>query len=656
MELRETDRGFDGWADEEEFLLMRAEEESVPLRTWAVPDVCDMDRYLKDWFMPLLLREMNARLAKGDLSALLRQPVVSERITAKDLHPGAVAYWRLNRVDFLADVDLSADLTVESGGKDVRTAFGFVLTLWFCTEEDFRCEVQDLRRADDRPGRSFWKLDRFLVPILRRDEIEDGADRLWETYLPGIKPEERTARMLADAMKLTVRELRLHGQNRTRAVLFFRDGVVSVQEETSPEDDTPPAPVPVQVAAGTIVLNTASSRRERGEPEILHECVHYEWHLLFYRLQKAATSSRLAFPVRQVQASADRRPADPLHWMEHQADLASVALLLPRGVMRVRAWRLYQEASAFPARNGYFNHPGFRWERVIRTVADEYRVSRTTVRRRLVMLGHTAARGAVNFVDGRYITPFAFTCEYSDDGSDTLVISRGDMAGLYHRSRAFRALLETGDFVWVDGHVCLNDPQYLCRGEKGLALTPWANAHADACCLRFGLVRLREREAVLVFGSLNSVDRYNKQYNAYLDRRMSLTAAQRAEKRDRLMQALPNDYPDALRYLMENADGGPLTVEQLAEIALVSPRTIQRYRSRPLPSYDPDVAVAICLALRLPPWLSRVLLNKAGILVQNYGPRGHYGEILDCCFMDPLPEVQEYLKNAGYPPLKLMED
>ena len=360
--------------------------------------------------------------------------------------------------------------------------------------------------------------------------------------------------------------------------------------------------------------------------------------------------------MKKVQSSLERRPADPLRWMEQQADLGAVALLLPLGVMRSRAWRLYQEASAFPARNGYFNHPGFRWERVIRTVSDEYDVSRTMVRRRLVMLGHPAAKGAVNFVDGRYITPFAFTEEYSGDGTDTLVISRKDMAGLYHRSRPFRELLETGSFLWADGHVCLNDPQYLRRTEKGLALTPWANAHADACCLRFGLVRLKERETVLIFGSLNSSGEYNRHYNEYLDRRMSMTAAQLAEKRDRLMQALPNDYPDALCYLMENADGGPVTVEQLAASAQVSPRTIQRYRTKMQSSYNPDAAVAVCLALHLPPWLSRVLLNKAGILVQNYGPKGHFGEILDCCFMDSVPEVQEYLKKAGYPPLKLMEE
>ena len=50
------------------------------------------------------------------------------------------------------------------------------------------------------------------------------------------------------------------------------------------------------------------------------------------------------------------------------------------------------------------------------------------------------------------------------------------------------------------------------------------------------------------------------------------------------------------------------------------------------------------------------MLDKAGFSVKSYGPRGHYGEILDCCFMDTIPEVQEYLRAAGYPELKLQED
>ena len=69
----------------------------------------------------------------------------------------------------------------------------------------------------------------------------------------------------------------------------------------------------------------------------------------------------------------------------------------------------------------------------------------------------------------------------------------------------------------------------------------------------------------------------------------------------------------------------------------------------------PTCIVALCIALHLPPWLSRLMLDKAGFSVRSYGPRGHYGEILDCCFMDTIPEVQDYLRSAGYPELRLQE-
>ena len=84
--------------------------------------------------------------------------------------------------------------------------------------------------------------------------------------------------------------------------------------------------------------------------------------------------------------------------------------------------------------------------------------------------------------------------------------------------------------------------------------------------------------------------------------------------------------------------------------------TIRRYRSTEQTSYNPDIVVAVCIALHLPPWLSRLMLDKAGFTVKSYGPRGYYGEILDCCFMDSIPEVQDYLRSAGYPLLRLQEE
>lgn len=662
--MEQAAREYTAWTEEEqagtdpvaEMLRMRTDEARSPVQTWLMPVVDDMEHCIRERFFPRILQEMNTRLVNGELSLLLSRAVVSERIAPRDLEIGGVSCWRLNRTDFLADVDLAASLTVEEESRDVPVRSGFCLSLWFCTEEGFSFEVQDLRLSQDKPDRSFWKLDRFLVPILRDDEIETGAERLWEDLLPEIRePKERSARQLAEKLGLNMLEMRLHCQNRTRSILFFRDGSVFTQEEKPAGEAEFPLPVSRPVPAGSIVLNTAA-RSECRDLDILHECVHYEWHLLFYRLQKLMSTNPQEIRYTAVRNTVGRPNADPLRFMEHQARVGSIALLLPQNLIRPRAWRLFQEASTCPSVNGYLNHPGFRWDRVIRRLSDEYAVPRTTLRRRLVQMGHPAAKGAVNYVDGRYITPFAFAEEHSSNGQATFVIGRKALADLYHRSAEFRQLMSRGDFVWADGHVCLVDSQFLRATKEGARLTPWANAHTDACCLRFEKVWLRENEeSVWLFGTLNSSEDYVREYDRFLDRRLSLTARERLCRRNRLMSSMPVSFPDALVYLMENRDEGKVTVEQLAALAQVSSKTVQRYRNDENHSYDPDVVVAICIALHLPPWLSRLMLDKAGFSVKSYGPHGYYGEILDCCFMDTIPEVQDYLRSAGYPELRLQE-
>ena len=646
----------------EEQAMIDGDAASAPMKTWLVPEVYSMDRLLEDRFRDAILRQVNESLVRGELSAALGEAVVSPRVTAAQLRTGRIDYWRLNRTDFLADVGVQARLVLEKGGQDLEEERAFCLSLWFTTDEGFSFEARGVAREENRPDRAFRRLDSHLVPILTREETEADAERLWETLLPGADaPAERTAERLASAMGLSVRSLRLHGAGDTKAALFFREADVPVQPEKGPGEADVPPPVPVRVGAGTIVLNTAAAHPSGLALEILHECVHYEWHLLFYRLQRLLSTRAAELPCRKVQNSTGRPPRNPLRWIEKQAREGAMALLLPRSRVVERARRLYQEASAHPSLNGYQNHDGFRWDRVIDGIRGEYASSgqdlrRSTVRRRLVSLGFTAAGGAANYVDGRWITPFAFAPEHCAEGTATFVIRRREMMELYRRDRLFREQMAAGDFVWVDGHVCLNDSQYLRPGRKGVCLTPWANAHVDACCLRFGRKYLEGRDLpLLLFGRLDSSEDYNRRYNEYLDRRMSLTARERAEKRDRLMRSLPNDFCDALRYLMENRDGGKVTIEELAAAAQVSRKTVERYRREERCAYQEDKVIAICIALHLPPWLSRTLLEKARITVRSHGPRGYCGEILDCCFMDSVDDVQRYLEENGYPKLKLQD-
>ena len=57
---------------------------------------------------------------------------------------------------------------------------------------------------------------------------------------------------------------------------------------------------------------------------------------------------------------------------------------------------------------------------------------------------------------------------------------------LWHKDLQPKTL--SGDYTFVDSHVCLNRPQYIERGDDGIpVMTEYARLHMDECCLAFTL-------------------------------------------------------------------------------------------------------------------------------------------------------------------------
>ena len=416
-----------------------------------------------------------------------------------------------------------------------------------------------------------------------------------------------------------------------------------------------PPPREVHVAENTILLNNAAEQLDE-EVDIFHECLHFDWHYMFFKLQNMFNSDLSKIKKKKIVVTEDSEIKNPLSFMEHQARRGSLALLLPYSVMKDRIHREYQRASVNKRMMGYFNHEGWKYDTVIRNIAGQFSVKKYLVKKRIIMMGHAGARGALNYVDGRYIVPFAFSQLHSDKAGDTYVINRKNLAQIYLNDKQFRSIMSQGDYVFVDGHVCINDPEFVRMTSDGARLTPWANAHVDECCLRFHTVYVKEHTPVYNFGVMNSDEEYNKHYNAFLDRNGSTTSAERKKARDRLVAGIPLSFSDALVYLMKDHGEGKVTVEKLAEASLLSRITVSRLRNEERAAYPLDIVIALCIGLHLPPWLSTILLEKAHLTIHRYGKLGYYGEILDCFFMDSVREVQDFLEKNGYPKLKLNDE
>ncbi|MDO4549077.1 MAG: helix-turn-helix transcriptional regulator [Clostridia bacterium] len=152
------------------------------------------------------------------------------------------------------------------------------------------------------------------------------------------------------------------------------------------------------------------------------------------------------------------------------------------------------------------------------------------------------------------------------------------------------------------------------------------------------------------FGALNSDEEYNSHYLTYTDENRNLSRKEQLAAMAQLLDSLPSTFHEALERLMRMKQ---ITIEQLENRALLSTRTISRLRSDERREYSLDQVIAICVALRLPPWLSDEMLVRAGFTLRKIPLHRAYRFILDCMFMDNIEDVQKFLTSSGHPPLNL---
>ena len=264
-------------------------------KTVLVPKVQHMDDYLMKHYKDYIIQELNKRLVDGVITEIVGVPVKSERILPSECCFRRFSYWRLNQFDFLIDIELRMELRVETPAGVDTDFYSFYVELWFsfCEDEE-ECEFERIGLLEGKPEHEGeWKLDKYLVPILRRDEIDEYAEEIWAEHCPDAAKDQklRRPRTLTDKLHLSVISLPLHNRGDTRSIIFFQESTVLIQPDRAPGEHDDPPPVEEHVPANTIVINTHNDGGMGNDLDIYHECIHYEWHYLFYRLQDMTTTT-----------------------------------------------------------------------------------------------------------------------------------------------------------------------------------------------------------------------------------------------------------------------------------------------------------------------------------------------------------------------------
>lgn len=363
---------------------------------------------------------------------------------------------------------------------------------------------------------------------------------------------------------------------------------------------------------------------------------------MFYRLQHMHNNDINALRTKRVVITDSTQNKNPLSWMEWQANRGSFGLMMPLTMIHPL---VNEQKSSLTGSN---LHWGKRYDLIARRIAREYDLPKFRVRARLIQMNYVAAKGALNYVDGSYIEPFAFDLSRGN-GNYSFVLARENLFEEYENNAAFRERMDSGHYVYADGHVCLNDERYVMNTSQGLRLTPWANAHVDQCCLRFISIYESCGISDYCFGCLNSDEEYNRHYISFAEDADGFSAKERLDHMNRVLKALPDAFPEAMDYLMRSSK---VTTEQLVERTGLSESTITRLRTKESDNYKMDQVVILCVALHLPPWLSSEMLYKAGLTLRRTKQHRAYRLILDCMFMDSVKMIQSFLASTDCKPLK----
>lgn len=611
--------------------------------TVSFPKITKFNTYLLNHYSAEIVEEINGLLYDGELAAICGVDGFHSQQLTHDrcrIDP-RMTFWRVNKYEFTADLVVYLKANAYNDDYSGLQSFTLYVSLDFCIDDRMTYEFGGISLK--QPERDRIKLDDYLIPVLGMREVNAAAEDLLFEYMPEALHDYKLLDpfKLARKMGLEVAYHKLYKNHKTKSVLYWFDSEVKVTPRNG--DDKAP-PIVVKIPAGTILINENAVHRDRSRLNVYHECFHDEYHWLFYRLQEMHNNDLRKIKRTRKPKNQGKEPKNPLTIMEWEAKQGSMALMMPESIMRPMIEQCKTEERKI------HKHAGWVYQGVGYSIYDAMDIPKYLARSRMIQLGYWQAQGSLNYIQanrmcGRYITPFTFSRESCPTTAHTFVISPEESFRLYEQNEEYRARLDTGDYVYVEGHMCLNDPAYIVQTPLGPKMTDWGNRHVDECCLRFENVYEVDESYEFHLNSINSDEEYNRHYIDFVAQGKELSAKEAMEEQSKIIEELPSKPGEALKTLMKLS--GNMTIEQMADRALVSTGTVKNWRKEEY-TFDAETAIRIIVGLHLPPWISSWFLQISGVGLQFRGLHMMYRNIIACHYMDTLSEVNSLIELAGF--------
>lgn len=588
-----------------------------------------------DICQPYSVAEVLQNVFHADFQTVLENYVrtETEQIQEAGVLPGAegmkVRLWSylktLSKLQQPTDrtvVDVILQSRLEGQYKDGETRYesaDFRLRYIFDLRVCHQCCIGPLvwvyKDWEDDPALSGFAFDTndYLLPILYNSDYETVAHAILDDFFPEAKREIGgdasvvSSEELARRMGLRVLDVRFADKT-VMGQLYYNYGEVHLLDDSGKT-------YAQMIRPGTILVNqdnctTAATRNST----IAHECCHMYLDRWFFLLQMMTGRKYTPYSSRRRENRRYHHKNDALDWMELQCEKLPAYLLLERNdVIDYVEARLKQ----------------CNWKKtpeniraIVDGLAERYEVSYQMAKYRMIELGYCEAGGIRNYVNDMVIPDHG--CTWLWPANTTFTISAKDAALLAVSDSKFERVICSGRYRYVEGHFCLNTDKYILRDYYGKPhLTVYARCHMEECCLGFTVGgRYRRTEYAVSKVARNKTEPVTDKYRAAY-RLVAEPGSSEYEKENQAMvddgllwlefyKNIPDDFAEMIKAIMKCKG---ITQENLSFELGVDRKALLNYLNQDRPSVAH--VVGICVALKVPYFISMEILGAAGIKLRS---------------------------------------
>ena len=599
----------------------------------------DQKRY--DEIKDVVLDYMSAEVKEK--KAILSDIEIQNVVHIEQVDDGAISFSVIVSCDIEHSISTMGRVSFTEKWLDVRckVLLGVELT-------DF--EIININECEQQEDSDNDKYSGELVPIISRDAFENEATKFLEKYYPLAlqEPVAVPIRKIAENMGLSIIEdSLLSSELDIFGLVVFEDGNIKDKNKNI---------VIRNAKRGTVLIDPrVYYERTLGTVNftVAHECFHWYRHQPYHALMKMLGANDKLGKIIQCSIGSNAKDSEKwkaMDWMEWQANGVAPHILMPTNTAKIKISELIEKYHIH-----FDGTDDYQIEEMISELADFYGLSKQAVKMRIREMGFAKVDGAFTYVNGQYVTPFSFDASALTD-NQSFTISSADLFKAYCLNKDFRKAIDTGKFVYVEGHVCLDDEKYIIHSEGRVKLTQHALSHMDECCLVFdkgysyqSKYQGQKYYVQMMYKTLSQVaaQEYSFEMNAH--NRTLLSQIQRASRSADAMRLYPGAFSETLVQLMKEKK---LSNKKLADASLVGERTIQRLRNEEEYPTTVQTVLGLCYGLQLSVPEAEMLVGKTDFNIKPTNPQNNaYRCVLSSCAENSIYEVNEMLESCGFEPL-----